>query len=215
MENAGKEFRIADFLKQSDDCKYLETLIIYHGAPTLQGVKPANLINLRLEGRDIKSLWPCCKERLTQELGVQIREIKQSDENLLILVYRPELLLPRFFCRGAQELLARYQYPTQTPCLEKWLDRLIQRFQEETPHEVGIFLGYPAQDVCEFIRRSGACSKASGLWKVYGNIGLARRKFRKYQNAVYHAGCLLQQGANLADIRMNLKTRSNIVAIAQ
>ena len=216
-EKMGKlqgEFRIADFLKKRDDCGYLEALIVYHGAPTLQGIKPANLVNLRAEGRDIQSIWPCCKKKLVEELGVQIREIRQSKDNLLILIYRPELLMPRFWCQGAQKLLIQYQYPTQSLDLENWLDRLVQRFlEEEMPHEVGIFLGYPAQDVCEFIRRNGACSKASGLWKVYGNVSRARRKFRKYQGAIHFAGCLLQQGAELADIRMNLRGRSSALAM--
>jgi len=204
-------FHLAKFLRKRDDCGYIEALVSYHGAPTLQGFKPANLVNIRFEGREIAKIWPCCKRRLTEELGIQIQEMKMTEGNLLLLVYRPELLMPRFWCQGARNLLESRGYPTCSLSLEEWLGRLKERFEEEeVPHEIGIFLGYPAQDVCEFIRRNGACSKAVGLWKVYGNIGRARRKCRKYQKATEYIGGLLFQGATLADIRMNLRERPEV-----
>lgn len=202
-------FRLGDFVKPYDDCRFLETIVLYHGAPTIHGIKPANLVNIVNDERDLEKAWPVCKERLIQELQVEIQELRVSKNQILILLYRPELLSFRFLCQGAKNLLLTYGYPVKSGHVADWVARLTERFQEEAcPHEVGIFLGYPPQDVCQFIRRNGACSKANGLWKIYGNIGRARRKLRKYQGATNVMGSLLHGGASLAEIRMNLSNKS-------
>lgn len=46
------------------------------------------------------------------------------------------------------------------------------------PHEIGLFLGYPAEDVKGFIENKAACSKCSGCWKVYGDEQAARILFK-------------------------------------
>lgn len=50
------------------------------------------------------------------------------------------------------------------------LTRLAQRMEAvgDFPHEVGFFLGYPAEDVVGFIRNKGQNFKFCGRWKVYG-----------------------------------------------
>ena len=37
------------------------------------------------------------------------------------------------------------------------------------PHEVGLFLGYPLDDVTGFIEQKGKNYKCCGIWKVYGD----------------------------------------------
>lgn len=52
---------------------------------------------------------------------------------------------------------------------------------DEFPHEIGLFLGYPPEDVSGFIEnRPGSC-KLTGIWKVYGNAEEASRTFEKYK----------------------------------
>ena len=51
----------------------------------------------------------------------------------------------------------------------------------EFPHEIGLFLGYPADDVKGFIENKAACSKCAGCWKVYGDEQTAMSLFAKYR----------------------------------
>lgn len=209
-------FRLGDFVKQCDDCRFIETIILYHGAPTIHGIKPANLVNILNHERDLEKAWPNCKKRLIKELRVEIQELRVSKNQILILLYQPELLSFRFLCQGAKRLLSTYGYPVESTNVVDWVTRLTERFAEEPcPHEVGIFLGYPPQDVCQFIRKNGACSKATGLWKIYGNVGRARQKLRKYQGATNVMGSLLHRGANLTEIRMNLNNKSQRLVSGQ
>jgi ribosomal protein S24E len=46
---------------------------------------------------------------------------------------------------------------------------------------VGLFLGYPLDDVQGFIKNRGSHYKLCGAWKVYGDVEKARNHFRKYE----------------------------------
>ncbi|MBQ7128480.1 MAG: DUF3793 family protein, partial [Clostridia bacterium] len=49
------------------------------------------------------------------------------------------------------------------------------------PHEVGLFLGYPPEDVKGFIENNAKCSKCVGCWKVYGDEEKAKKCFENYK----------------------------------
>lgn len=52
--------------------------------------------------------------------------------------------------------------------------------EEEFPHEIGLFLSYPPENVLGFIQ-NGACKhKCVGCWKVYGDERAAKNIFEKY-----------------------------------
>ncbi len=52
---------------------------------------------------------------------------------------------------------------------------------EEFPHEIGLFLGYPPEDVQGFIENRADGCKYAGCWKVYGDADAARKIFAKYK----------------------------------
>jgi hypothetical protein len=55
------------------------------------------------------------------------------------------------------------------------------RCEMKVPHEIGVFPGYPPQDVKGFIENNGRNSKYTGLWKVYGDKAASIRMFKKYR----------------------------------
>ena len=78
-------------------------------------------------------------------------------------------------------------------CLAALTRRL--RSGEGFPHEIGLFLSYPPEDVKGFIENHAANYKLSGLWKVYGDEKKAKELFAKYKKCTdiycerYEAGC--------------------------
>ena len=52
---------------------------------------------------------------------------------------------------------------------------------EGFPHEIGVFLDYPLEDVVGFIENAGQNYKCSGCWKVYCNECETRKLFAKYK----------------------------------
>ena len=61
------------------------------------------------------------------------------------------------------------------------LNYLKYRFEslQKTPHEIGVFLGYPIWDVKGFIDYKGKDFKYCGTWKVYNNTDYAKIYFKK------------------------------------
>ena len=88
----------------------------------------------------------------------------------------------------------------------RWLpgrtDRPAQRLrrQEEFPHEVGLFLSYPPEDVAGFIANNARRCKCAGLWKVYGDEKKARRMFHAYKTCTADYCRHLRSGRPLEEL---------------
>ena len=70
----------------------------------------------------------------------------------------------------------------------------------EFPHEIGYFLGYPCDDVYEFIAQRGENYKVFGTWKVYTNVEQALATFDAYRACTQRLTFIYQQGCNLAQL---------------
>ena len=73
-------------------------------------------------------------------------------------------------------------YPSDCD-VDSYIDFLSKRIRasEEFPHEIGIFLGYPIEDVEGFIENRGENFKICGYWKVYGCPEKAKYIFSNYE----------------------------------
>lgn len=161
-----------------------------HCAPTLAGVKPANLISLGWEE------WEAMRQGIVRSgrtfVGRQIffRRLACCQRRVLLLVYRRDLLAKRLALPENRRILERYGYAPQER-LGAQLARLAARIaqSEGFPHEIGVFLGYPPEDVLGFIRHGGKNHRLCGCWKVYGNPAEAKKLFSVYE----HARCFFCQ----------------------
>ena len=70
----------------------------------------------------------------------------------------------------------------------------------EFPHELGVLLEYPVEDVKGFIANQGRNSLMTRYWKVYHNKPEAERIFRIYDEAKEQALWEIVQGASLGKV---------------
>ena len=70
----------------------------------------------------------------------------------------------------------------------------------EVPHEIGYFLGYPYEDVHQFIVQHGENYKVFGAWKVYTNVEQALTTFDSYRACTQYLTYIYQQGCSLAQL---------------
>lgn len=159
----------------------LEENIIKHCAPTLAGIKTANLFSYRFESTDKLREELQEQNQKLNEKGVFVEILKADDSRALIYVYRERMLNLDLHREEAWEMLANcgYSCPGTPDCLECLKNRLFRR--EDFPHEIGLFLGYPLQDVRGFIEQKGKNYKCCGLWKVYGDEGESRKIFSRIE----------------------------------
>jgi len=70
----------------------------------------------------------------------------------------------------------------------------------EFPHEIGLFLGYPVEDVRGFIEQRGKDCKLSGYWKVYGDEQAARRLFHQFDRCRDTARGYIERGMTILEL---------------
>lgn len=89
---------------------------------------------------------------------------------------------------AAQDILRECGYgkcSRAESCLSCLIGRL--RNNADFPHEVGLFLGYPPEDVRGFIENRASGFKLIGCWKVYGDVDAARKKFESFESCTHRS----------------------------
>lgn len=75
---------------------------------------------------------------------------------------------------------------------------------QNLPHEIGLFLGYPAEDVKGFIENKAASSKCSGCWKVYGDEQTAMNLFEEYRKCTEICYRKWKNGADVEQLTVSI-----------
>ncbi|MDR2419558.1 MAG: DUF3793 family protein [Treponema sp.] len=158
------------------NCLSLDMTLAWHCAPVLLGKKPAALFPMPF-------CWDETLVKMPPPGNMRFLLLRRQGKNTLVFAYRPHILSHALDTAEARETLGALGYPMEaandpTPCLA-FLER---QFREgaDFPHEVGFFLGYPAEDVLGFIRYRGSCYKLCGMWKVYSDTARATALFVEY-----------------------------------
>mgnify|MGYP001024792232 CR=1 FL=1 len=160
----------------------LDYLLAYHCAPALAGIKSASLVSC--DQTRYPNL-PAQIERYNRVLnprGLRFRILCACGGSRLLLVYRETCLERALSAPRAQAMLQAAGYPVGMPA-ELLLDTLAARLRERDgfPHEIGLFLGYPAEDVYGFLKYGGKNCKYTGCWKVYSDVDRALALFDRYR----------------------------------
>jgi hypothetical protein len=171
------------FLKTRDKTAFIEAMIACFAAPLIRGLRCGTLLNLCRNGEDMRHAWRSQKNNLSRRFGVEFAEMSFTDRSVLLLIYRTDLLALYLSADGAAGFLENMGYDCGSDFPNGCLGTLKERFSAGMPHEIGVFLGYPLDDVKGFIENGGRGSKTTGYWKVYGDENYAKRKFDEYRKA--------------------------------
>jgi hypothetical protein len=117
--------------------------------------------------------------RLLCRHGVRAEILCRYRTHTLILVYRPSLLWSQLQEEDVRNFLTSLGY-CQWESLDSLLSQLKNRCAQHCiPHEIGLFLNYPLEDVIGFTEGGAQC-KLCGYWKVYSDTDFARMRFRQF-----------------------------------
>ncbi|MFL0251868.1 DUF3793 family protein [Clostridium neuense] len=175
-EEAAEFFNI---INRYDDFEYLLLVIISNCAPTLKKQKTASLINFTNNVRELNLLWEQYKDRVRRELKINFFELKKNKNSVVVLFYDDKLLKLSIKDKRNIRFLERFGY---NDCMNVYecLCLLSKRYQNMCPHEIGVFLGYPIEDVIAFVDYPNIKCKLTGYWKVYYNEERAKVIFSTY-----------------------------------
>lgn len=158
-----------------------EELIIRHCSPTLAGMKTGSLFNCHyVNSEEVTQNISALNQRLVSK-GLRIIPVRFIDHRVLVYVYRPKQLKRDLTKKDAREILEEKGYICENP--DRCVVQLICRLRKESdfPHEIGLFLGYPPEDVRGFMEKKASDCKCVGCWKVYGDEQAAKCLFAKYK----------------------------------
>ena len=159
----------------------IERSLIEHCSPTLASLKVGSLFSF---------LSPACSE-LHEQIdavngqlrgkGLTLMMARPMGERALCYLYRTSQLEKMLSDPQNAAFLRPLGYEgADAGCaLERLCARL--RESEDFPHEIGLFLGYPVEDVKGFMECGPQCCKMSGCWKVYGDEIAAKKRFDQYK----------------------------------
>lgn len=158
-----------------------EEYLIRNCAPTLAGIKTASLFSCPYESREALLNDLRLVNRRLNTKGLRILPLRFSGKRALIYLYRTSQLAADLSGDAAAQILRQKGYTPDScgKCLVLLARKLRQ--QEEFPHEIGLFLGYPPEDVCGFMENRACGCKCVGCWKVYGDEAAARKRFEQYK----------------------------------
>ena len=206
-----------------------EDLIVRHCAPTLAGLKTGNMFTATFTSKTQLDSEVQQLNHILADKGLRITVLriachaiqsksrsKNSNKRrgthcgkgcirALIYIYRPGRLQSDLDAEEAKDILLRFGYEGSN--LDGCISRLADRIYEcdEFPHEVGLFLGYPPEDVKGFIELGGRSSKASGYWKVYGDVDRAQKQFERFSKCTgVYLECL-GRGLPITKLAVNTK----------
>lgn len=176
----------------------LEEMLVESCAPTLAGIKPANLFRCPETPELFQSI--CEWNDKLKKNGLRIRVMKWCRKTHTCLIY---------VCRWdwIQRVLAQKKIKQFLICegydISKGMEGIICQLahrlcvEKNFPHEIGIFLGYPLRDVIGFIQNNGQNYSCCGHWKCYGDAAEAQKTFDSYKKCTACYKRMYQKGIPL------------------
>ena len=180
-----------------------EQLLIENCSPTLAGMKPSNLISLPYP--DLTQARADIREmnRIFVRKGLRAVPMNYRKGRVLLYLYRPEHLQRVLQQERVRAFLTGFGYDCDdmARCIAQLSRRIrARKSSDEFPHEIGIFLGYPLEDVEGFINHKEEGCKTIGTWKVYGDVEQAEASFRRFRRCTTIYQRAWAQGRTLEEL---------------
>lgn len=179
------------------DLMEMNTQMALQCAPVIMDIKISNLLIVDIED----------KERVMDTFCGTVFSLYilyMSDRKVVFLIYDREKLVGYLRRRENQRLLRILGYREYDPL--SVLLEISRRYQgymqkiREFPHELGILLGYPIEDVMGFIVNHGQNPLFTGYWKVYDNTEEKKLLFEQYRKAKELVIRLVAQGVSIKQL---------------
>lgn len=184
-------------LFQKLDRSTLDSILIAHCAPVIANLKVSNL--LEINKNQLGKLLKYLKGR-----SIHCYILFEENDRLIILLYREKKIKGLLKNSTYREIFINAGYPNTE--VSSVLFNLKERYKDfkngnaDFPHEMGLLLGYPLEDVKGFVIHKGKNCLCNGYWKVYENASEKKRIFEAYSNAQNELCKMLCQGRKMPEI---------------
>ncbi len=169
-----------DYLSKCNKKEKLAFSLASTCAPVIKGLSVSNTLTVKQgEFKIIESLL----------VGTPLScFLLYSGKNEIVLIARLNKLKDHLNNKAISSYLEEFGY--ENCSLEYVIEKLYIRFYEfynnkqSFPHELGIILNYPLDDIKGFIQNDGKRALACKYWKVYSNVEESLKKFKEFDKAI-------------------------------
>ena len=182
---------------QKMDLTKVETKMALQCAPVITGIKISNLLIVASEDEE-------AVRSILKKTGIIHYRLLRQEGKTTFLLFRTAELAAYLQDPNVQYILAENGY------LDLSLGGILRTFQyryetymnqgEEFPHEMGLLLGYPIEDVQGFIEHQGQDYLYAGYWKVYAEVEEKKQLFESYESAKEALILLISGGYRMRSI---------------
>ena len=186
---------------QKMDLTQVETKMALQCAPIITGIKMSNLLIVTTEDED-------AVRTILKKTGIIHYCLLRQEDKTTFLLFRIPELAAYLQDPNVRQTFAANGY------LDLSLGGILRTFQhryetymnqgEEFPHEMGLLLGYPIEDVRGFIKHKGKNYLYAGYWKVYENVEEKKELFEAYESAKEALILLVSGGYRMRSIIQNI-----------
>jgi len=165
--------KLVNKFKDPIDC--LTAHLIFESSEVLSKTKPANLVSLVNRplacGTNLYELWNQYHLEVAERLEeINLQVLKTTEKSVLLFCFDSNVLSKHLSHPGIMTLLSKagYSSPATSALLLSELQLKIE-LSGNFPHEIGLFIGYPAKDVAAFMGVIKIPFTCQGPWKIYGD----------------------------------------------
>ncbi len=193
-------------IAQGMNWKDIEMQIVMQCAPLIARLKLSNL--LMAQNEDVGKIC-----RILRRTGISYYVLAVTQKKTAILLYNRRQLEEYLAKENVNQILQEMGYGDmhlgQILCLFSKRYQGFVEGEQDFPHEMGLFLGYPVEDVVGFIENDGENCLYTGYWKVYANLSEKKALFQKFESARENLIQLLSNGMGLVEIVQNYSLLHN------
>lgn len=197
-----------DFYKKLNSFEgkeYIENFLVYSLSLVITGVKPAATVNFKKNGENLYDKWVTYGRDFIREIDLDFIELRESNEAVIVMIFNEESLKENLFKESHMEFLTALGY-SKNGDLWDYLTTLETRYDlYKCPHELGLFLGIPIEDVKDFMECTSKKCLMCGYWKVFNNHKKAQIIFNHYDRIKEHTVQHMLKGNTSIDLAFNLK----------
>ncbi len=179
------------------DLENIETQLALQCAPLITGLKVSNLLIIPKGNEEVV-------KRILNRTGISYYRLIQTRTKTTFLLFRRNELEEFLSDENVRNVLMKAGYKSLQ--IGKILRTFSLRYEaymqgdKSFPHEMGLLLGYPVEDVVGFVENNGKNFLYSGYWKVYENQKAKVKLFDKFKVAEETLIHLLSNGLSMSDI---------------
>lgn len=187
----------------SKDC--IEKFLLYNSSLVLAGIKPSVTVTIKKDRENFYDKWIKYGMDFLNKINVKFVSLREGENALILLIYSKEQLQRYILKPNNKEFLIRLGYYDNED-INQYIDKLVERYNKyNCPHELGLFLGIPLEDVKDFMECADKKCLGCGYWKVYNDYNKAKEIFNQYDRIKEHTIHHILKGDKSYDLAYSIK----------